>query len=95
MKYLVLFFAMLFATSAQALRVGNCDTEPRTIELDYYGERVEHILQPNQHKRFLGRARELSLGQQTITLIRHNNEYCIRKGIITLQRRGRDTRGFR
>jgi len=63
------------------------------VTVDYYGEKMELQLEPGQHRRIYGRAREISLGEQTIFLIRHNNEYCIRKGKITLQRRKRDNRG--
>jgi len=98
MNYIVLFFVvistLLFAGSAHALRVGNCDSQSHTVALDYYGEVQEITLEPNQHRRLYGRARTLALGEQTITLIRHNNEYCIYDGVIKLQRRSRSTRGF-
>lgn len=90
MKYFLIIIALLVAHSAHALQVGNCDDKAHTLQLDYYGEVMEFTLQPNQHRYFFGRARELSLGEQNIYLIHYNNEYCIYDGRIKLQRRGRN-----
>ncbi len=94
-KWITLIAALTIASPALALKVANCDAQPHSLTLDYYGETTTRIIQPNEHVRFYGRAREILLNDRTYTLIRHHDEYCIRKGVLTLQRRAHDTRGFR
>ncbi len=92
MKYFIILAALFFATSAHALQVVNCSDKAETISVDYYGETKQVILKPADRKRFYGRARSVSLGEQVITLLHHDNEYCIRDGRLSLQRRNRNNK---
>lgn len=84
---IILLLFTLFGAPAQALIVSNCDDVEQTVTIDYYGEKLEVTLAPNRTRHFYGRARELSIGEQSIYLVHNNVEYCVRDGRLKLQRR--------
>ena len=92
MKTLLFATIALLSLPAYALRIDNCDDKTHTVQVDYYGEVVEFTLEPGQRRYLSGRAREIILGDRSLYLIRPNDEYCIRNGKITLQRRKRNNK---
>lgn len=94
-KLLPMLPILLLASPAAALQIENCDKETRSVTVDYYGTEEQITLQPGQSRWFFGRARELKLGDQTVTLIHPHDQYCVRDGKIKIQKRKRNSRNVR
>lgn len=85
-----IFIALLVSLPAHAtMKIANCSDKTEIVTVDYYGEVRQVELEPNDSRYFYGRPREISLNDQTITLIHTDIEYCIRSGKLALQRRNR------